>query len=413
MVGGMAGAGAGVALGGEIGAGIGAFGGPPGAALGLTIGGFAGGLAGFFGGSTAAGAGQDWAIHQAPDNWQDALGQSDRAQRLQEAQHPIASFLGGIAPYAVTMSPGGWSKGALSLPEDATTFQRIKANPITGKLFFGAMMGGMELGHEKVEGEPVDWAKVGISTGFGMIFSRPTRFGETLSGWGARPTEALLEPLSQWSNRIAMFRSTGIVPPEGVLNPAEPTVAQGADLGVVGPGITEATFHGAQQQSDETRTAAQNAAADEQSVLGPLPAPDLDAIARRLEPDAFARNDELLAQRDALRQFVQDQSKPPDEAFDTLASKRAEVEAALGYANPRSPAARNFRAQLADIDRQVADLTARREAWERGGAVDTPDVAMARQHLLDTEHALWDIGPAISAARRRRAPASARAPEMG
>jgi len=386
--GGLAAAGAGAEAGALFGAGLGALAGPAApvvAPVGAAVGGLVGGLGGFFAGSSAVEGAQDFVLHQMPDNWQDALGQSDRIQRLQESQHPLSSFIGGMAPYAVTMMPGSLATKALNLPADATAFQRLMANPLTGRLFGGAAMGGMELGQEEWSGQTPDWAKIGISTGFGMVFNKPTRFGEYLTNLGA-----------------GAFHPTA-VPPEGVLSPTEPTVAQAGDLGVLGPGITESTFRGDEEQSLTTKIAANNAAADEQTALGPLSTPDVDAIARRLSPEVFQRNDELLTQRDALRSWIDTQSNPPDEAFDDLAAKRYAAEEALRNANPRGPAARGFRAELADIATQEQDLGARRSAWESGTHVDTPDILLARQHLMDTEHALWDLGPDISAARRRAA----------
>jgi hypothetical protein len=212
MAGGMAAAGAGA----EAGAAIGALGGPFGSALG----GIVGGLGGFFAGSAATEGAQDFAIHQMPDNWQESIGQSDRQKRMQEQQHPYASFLGGIAPYALTMSPGAFATRAAGLPADATAFQRLMANPLTARAMGGGMMGGLELGQEELNGESPDWVKIGVSTGFGMVFNKPTTFGEYLTHAGAAP--------------IAVLRG----------KPPEPTVAQTGDLGVMGPGITESTFHG-------------------------------------------------------------------------------------------------------------------------------------------------------------------------
>lgn len=392
--GGLVGAGAGAEAGGGLGALAGAAGGPVGAGLGAAAGGLVGGIAGFFGGSSAVEGAQDWALRQLPDSWAEAIGQSDREQRLQEQQHPIASFLGGLAPYAITMSPGGLAKSAAKLPANATSFQRIMANPITARLFGGAAMGGMELGQEEYSGQTPSWAKVGIATGFGLVFNKPTQFGEYLTGLGTQAAHA-------------------VVPREGVLNPTEPTVAQAADLGVVGPGVTESTFQGSEAQSDATRATAHNDAADEQVALGAWPEPDTDGIARRMAPETFARNDELLAQRDSLRQFVDRQSNPGADEFDELADRQAMTEAALRSANPRSPDAQNYRAQLADIEAQRADLTARQQAWESGEHVDTPELAMARQHLLSVEHDLWDLGPEISAARRRAAEAGGLAEPEG
>lgn len=382
-LGGMAAAGTGA----EIGAELGALGGPAAWAT-VPIGGFLGGLAGFFAGSAATEGAQDFALHQAPDSWQEAAGQSDRQQRVQEAQHPYASFMGGIAPYALTMSPGSFTATAKELPENATAFQKLMANPVTARAFGGAAMGGMELGQEEWDTGTPDWAKVGISTGFGMVFNKPTRFGEYLTHAGGAPVRAAFG---------------GYVPKEGILNPSEPTVAEANDRGIMGAGVTESTFQGGEERSLTTRTAAQNTAAEEQALMGPLPAPDTDLIARRMEPDLFRRNDELLGQRDALRSWINAQSNPTEDMFAEVAAKRYAAEEALRNANPNGPAARNFRAELADISAQEADLTARREAWESGTHVDTDDIMLARQHLVDTEHALWDIGPEMSAARRRAA----------
>jgi hypothetical protein len=412
-IGGFAAAAAGAEAGAEVGGAIGAFGGPGIAGIGAGIGGFLGGAAAFFGGSYATEGAQDFAIHAVPDNWQDALGQSERIQRLQEQQHPYSSFIGGAAPYLLTMMPGAFTTKALELPENATAFDRLMANPLTNRLFGGAAMGGMELGQEEWHGETPDWAKIAISTGLGVILNKPTRFGEYLTGLGAAPVYEAFRPLRNMAAGIAMLRAPmalprvgfpiEAIPPEGVLDPSRPTVARAADVGVLGFGITESTFQGGHEQSEATRAAAQNAAADEQAALGAQPPPDLDGIARRMEPELFARNEELLARRDSLRQFIDAQSNPPEEAFDDLADRRAMAEAALGYANPRSPDAARMRAELAGIEAEGARLSALRDAWASGAHVETPEITMARQHLLDTEHALWDLGPDIAAARRRAA----------
>lgn len=392
---GMAAAGAGAETGGEIGAAIGSVFGPPGAAVGGLVGGFAGGVGGFFLGSEAGSSGQQWAVRQLPTQVQEATGISERAQRAQEAQHPYYAFFGGIAPYAMTMMPGAFTAKAANLPANATTFERLMANPLTSRAFGGVAMGGMELGQEEAQGESPDWTKIAVSTGLGVLFNKPTRLGESLTELGAQAPYTLLQPM-RGAYVGAQMRW-------GSLRPDVPTVARAHDVGVMGPGTTEATFLGDQERSVPASATAHNAAADEEAVLGAPPTVDLDAIARRMEPELFARNDELLAQRDALRDFISDQSNPSDTAFDDLALKRSEIQAALTAANPKSPDAKRYRAQLKDLDAERDAMTARREAWAAGSVVDTPDVMLARQHLLDTEHALWDLGPGIAAARRRAA----------
>lgn len=387
MAGGMVSAGAGAEAGAEAGGAIGSLFGPVGTAAGAAIGGFAGGVAGFMGGSYATGLAQNYAIKQLPTGATDELGISAREQRAEEIQHPYWSFLGGVAPYAMTMAPGVTSHMA-ELPENATAFQRLMANPLTAHAFGGVAMGGMELGQEEADGQTPNWAKVGISTGFGLVFGKETRFGEYLTGLGTG--------FSPW------HPPTG-VPDEGVLDENKPTVAQGNDLGVVGPGATESTFMGTEARSDAAQITASNAAAEEQAALGPVQQPDVTALARRLDPEAFAQRDQLLSQRDDLRSYIADQSNPPDSAFDDLALKRSTVQAALDAGNPRSPDAAQFRAQLKDLGAQLEDLQARRAAWASGQHVDSADVMLARQHLQDTEHQLWDLGPRVAAAMRRAA----------
>lgn len=199
----------------ELGAGLGLLGGPF-APITVPVGTFLGGVGGFFLGQHYTHKVQDWALSSLPDSWKDALGQGEQQQRLEEAQHPTASFLGGLAPYAVTMRPGAFTTKAAALPENATAFQRIMASPVTARLFGGTVMGGMELGNEYVAGQSPDWSKVAISTGFGLVFNKPTRFGEAITEVGARPVR---------------------------------TLAQAADAKVIGPGVTEDVFLGDHEQA--------------------------------------------------------------------------------------------------------------------------------------------------------------------
>lgn len=167
-VGGLAGAG----IGAEAGAEVGSVFGPIGAA----VGGVGGALVGSFGAGAAVQKGQDWLINQLPESWQEKLRDQQEADT---AQHPVANFVGGLAPYALTMSP---RVGAVALPENATALQRLIANPVTQRMFSGAVMGGTELGQQYASGESPDWAKVGISTGVGFFLPRPNRLGEKISG---------------------------------------------------------------------------------------------------------------------------------------------------------------------------------------------------------------------------------------
>lgn len=287
---GLAGAGAGA----EIGAAAGAFGGPF-APVTVPVGAFIGGLGGFFLGSTAMEKAQDHALSKFPESWKETIGQDDRQRRLDEMHAPIASFMGGLAPYALTMRPGGFSRAAL--PENATAFQRIMAHPATSRVFGGAAMGGIEATSEFLGEEPMDWRKVAISTGFGVVFNKPTKFGEALHSLGARPVRAGL----------------GAV--------ARPTVAQADDAGVIGPGITEETFRGVQKRAEEWAAASAESVRQEAALLGDTAADEFGRrgfnvhdTARRMQPDLFTEYDDLTARRDTLRTWV-----------DTIGGKQAEV----------------------------------------------------------------------------------------
>jgi hypothetical protein len=265
----------GVGAGAEAGAFVGALGGPVGAG----IGGIAGGLAGGYFGATAVQHAQEWAVKHLPDSWQDGIGFGDRQARLDEAQHSGLSFLGGLVPYTVTMSPSLAFRGAASeLPENATALQRLLSHPTTAKLFGGALMGGMEAGNEKLSNEDLNWRKVAVATVFGTIFNRPNAIGEKVTELGGRPVRALI----------------------GKPSPA-PTLAQVADSKTFGPGVTESVFQGTQEQAPQAAMTAQENARVEQAAIGEPPEPDLHAIARQMEPEIFQHYDDLLKRRDTFQ----------------------------------------------------------------------------------------------------------------
>jgi hypothetical protein len=291
-----------IGAGAELGATVGSFGGP----IGTAVGGLAGGIAGAVGAGSVISAAQDWAVSKLPDSWQEALGQDQRTRRLEESQHSTAAFMGGLVPFALTMRPGAVPK--VALPENATALQRIMANPATARLFGGGVMGGLELGTELIHGEAPDWTKVGISTGFGVVFNKPTRIGERLIESGARPARAVM----------------GRPSPEA---PEAPTIAQAADAKVMGPGVTEDVFHGSHEQSVPSSLTAQEQARTEQSLIGNLPEADLHEVARRIDPDAFAEYDTLQRRRDTLQAFV-DEQRPIDShsVHQQLAKTQAEID---------------------------------------------------------------------------------------
>lgn len=268
-------------------------------------GGLVGGIAGGYLGSTA----QDWVLSKLPDSWVDALGQSDRQRKLDEQQHATASFLGGMTPYAVTMRPG--VTALANLPENATALQRIMANKATAAAFGGAVNGGMELGQEAVHGD-VNWQHVAIATTFGTVFNQPTRLGQAITETGARPMRA----------------AAGI---------PHPTVAQAGDLKVMGPGVTEEVFHGTQEQAPSAALTAQEAARQERVALAEPPEPDLQSIARRMDPELFARMEELEGQRETFRAWLAEGEAPVAAAhLDKINAEIAELQPEIGAAYRRA-----------------------------------------------------------------------------
>lgn len=374
-----------IGAGAEIGATAGAAIGGPFAPVTGPAGALIGGVAGAFLGSTAIAHVQNWALSKLPDSWREAIGMDDRQEQIDQAEHPVASFLGGLAPYALTMRPGATPTTAL--PENATALQRIMAHPVTARVFGGAAMGGMELGQEEAqEGQP-DWTRVAISTGFGLVFNRPTKFGEALTEAGARPVR------------------TAIGAPQ-------PTVAQAADAKVAGPGITESVFQGTTEQEPTSALTAQDAARTEQSVTGKLPEPDVNGIARRMEPDLFAHYDNLVAQRDEFRNWIEESNNPSPDTLAEIQGEREQLQTRLdahiaargGYT--AGPEARQLRAQIRQLDAEHAGLLERQARFAAGEAQETPDIAMARQHLMATEFELRDVAPQVQAAYRRAADAA-------
>lgn len=441
--GGLVGAGAGA----EVGGAIGAFGGP----VGALVGGFVGGVAGAFGGSYAADKAQDYALSKAPDSWTEAIGQDDRQQKLDQEQHPYASFLGGLAPYALTMNPAG-ATGKVAA--NATALQRLMANPVTARIFGGAAMGGVELGQEAASGEPVDWGKVAISTGFGIVFNRPNRLGETIEGLGARPFRGA-EPLGEAVPPAARAPAPEIEPQEATIPQPDlagfeglhtalteriadepPTLAEAGDLGIMGPGLTEDTFMGAHEQDPTAKAAAQDLRRTEQQFFGTQEPPDLDLVARRLDPDTFAVRDMLITQRDILRTEYERAANPPEprttdnpevgatsaqlqEAHETLRDLNAQRDALRGQMNNLAEAGpveslSALGAQMQDIDAKIRETTIQRNKL-RGEMINlsapgpeprpipNEQLLAVSAHLQAVEQRLRENGLDVAAARRRAA----------
>lgn len=359
---------------------MGAVAGPPGVAIGGAVGGIAGAVGGFFVGAEAVSKAQDWAVGQLPISVQRVLGQDQPQQAAEEQQHPIASFVGALAPQAIIMGPAAGAKAALG--EGASTFSRLMANPVTARLVSGTFMGGYETAQEKFRGEALDPLKIALSTGFGMIFAFPNGLGRTLGELGSR----------------LVSRGT-TAPGQGAVS--SPTTAALADAKVAGPGITEEVFRGEAVQSKETEQAAHAQA------VQPQPAPDIHGIARQLEPALFQKYDELAAQRETFRAQLRALQNPSEESIKALEGQKAAIQsqhdefvaARGGYA--AGPEARQLRAQARDLQAQIDAMTAQREAFAAGKGRESDAMARARQRVMEADFAMRDMAPDVADAYRR------------
>ena len=295
-------------------------------------------------------------------------------------------------------------------------------------------MGGMELGNEAVNDQSPDWTKVAISTGFGMVFNKPTRIGEAITNTAGRPVRALLgKPEPAVAEGAPAAATTNIETPaiapqeatpeiarpttarewnETILGQRAPTIAEAGDLGVAGPGMTEATFQGSEEANPQAAMTAQQNARTEQSVIGEPTQPDVNTIARRMEPETFQQYDDLVARQNEFRRWISDYNEPPPAALNAFETQRADLQKQLddhiasqnGYTGGKQ--ARQLRAQLRDVENQRQELADRGMNFLAGKAEETADLAQARKHLMATEFELRDLQPKVRAAYRRAAEAT-------
>ena len=365
------------AAGGLAAAGLGAA---AGTAVAGPIGTLVGGALGFIGGSWGASTAQDYALSKAPDSWVEALGQDDRQRKLEQEQHPYATFIGGMAPYALTMTP--FNAALKELPENATTLQRLLADPKTARVFGGAAMGGMELGQEKVYDDNVNWNKVAIATGFGMIFNRPNAVGERISSLGSR-----------------------LIPggAEAPLHPDEPTVTEADAANVMGPGVTEPVFHGMEERDPEAAKAALKNEIVENQVLGRsvlTPEEQMENRARQQDPDLFTKYDALNDRMQTLRDTIARFREPQDDIdalTDRLTGLNKDLDIAKGLG--MGLRANQLRAEISGLEAQHAELTERQTAFREGRLQDTPEITNVRNALIASDEELRDVSRQVRAAR--------------
>lgn len=413
----------------------GAIGGPGGALAGAAVG-LVGGLAGSYGAERA----QSYALHEMPDDWQEAIGQSDRDQRLSQEQHPYASFLGGLAPFALTLKPTIVNRG----PPNATNLEKLLSNPWAARAFSGGIMGGVQTAQD-VYTDQFDWRRSAIATGFGVVFANPNRLGQAIESFGARvgglgraPHDAAaavppgvaeaagvhpdeLAEYDPWAARQdiedAQSRQQFENFPEPLVSGYAPdlldqgeetdryarpwTLADVWDMGVFGPGNTEETASGGVERDPTSVEQAHEAA----QAVAPRQVPDPDVEARRMEPELFGDYDRARNNVEVLRSELQRAQSPNVTDVVAAEDRVAEIQSRLpkegDYQGGRR--SRQLRADLRDAQRQLEELNARRDAFAQGSAEDNPQLSAMRAALLKADEALRDVSRKVAGVRRMAA----------
>lgn len=170
-----------------------------------------GGIAGGFAGAAA--------VKKAQDMIADVfgLGDSDAQKQADAAQHPVASFMGELAPNIAAFRP---QSGLL----------------IAGRLFGAGLQGGIEAGQEYATDGKIDPVKTGIATAFGAVFTKPTIVGENLMALGASPAKRLGAKAEPGAAEVPATEEPAQESPKP---PTPDPVAQAQELGVVGPRAPE------------------------------------------------------------------------------------------------------------------------------------------------------------------------------
>lgn len=209
---------------------------------------------------------------------------------------------------------------------------------------------------------------------------------------------------SEYAEDIA----TGAIPEAGALGIAErggglSRAAGAADservvganrarsLGVVGEG--EAGFYEATPPTPENAAARQSAAQDIGEPMAPpaAPAPDIHALARRVDPETFRQYDALALERDQWRTEV---ARLGDEraASPKVAEAQAQIDTIMGKVHGVEE-----RLTKAGAER----LSAAQARLDDALKTDTPEMAEARSKLMQADFAMRDLAPDVSGAYRQ------------
>jgi hypothetical protein len=178
--------------------------------------------------------------------------------------------------------------------------------------------------------------------------------------------------------------------------------------GVIGEG--EAGYYDAATLTPENAEARVSAAQD--AGIAPVqpgpPPPDIHALARRIDPDTLGQYDALAAERDAARDEVARLSAEDREQRPEVQAARADLHDLIGLEPDVAARAGGFEERLqavaASAPEDLLDKVA--TAYDRLDALlheDTPELAQARQRLLQADVQMRDLAPQVSEAYRQAA----------
>jgi hypothetical protein len=162
-------------------------------------------------------------------------------------------------------------------------------------------------------------------------------------------------------------------------------------VGVLGEG--ESGFYDADEPTPENTQARADAAADADIAPPPQapPPPDVHALARQIDPDTFEQYDGFAAEREAQRARVA-QLGAEREASPEAVAAQGQIDTILGRVN-------NVESRLTNAAR--ARLAAAQETLDGILHTDSPEMAAARDALLQADYAMRDLAPEVSTAYRQ------------
>lgn len=156
--------------------------------IGTAIGAIGGAIAGGIGGAYGVSLLQDWVISQMPEAMiKGSIFDPEVIQRDQ-AQNPMASFLGSQAPFVLTMKPNAASIGTRAVSAGGNV--------------------GLEAGQELWQEGTVDPTKLAIAAGIGATFANPNIVGSKLIGAG--------DKLAAMAVKARPWLEAGKEPPRGI-----------------------------------------------------------------------------------------------------------------------------------------------------------------------------------------------------